>query len=193
MDLQEIDNWSLLPLLPPLNSSFTSVTLYLDRDPDHIERSLISSFVRALDQITVLHVPTLDPVALEHVASLATLKCLDISNAGPGNLSPGLLWPLRFCVLTSLSFYTAPFQFIVDLIHGLSNSPVASFYLGCLDLPTENTMRALCLALSTGIAHSTLSDLQMKNHYYVHRPDMARGFDGHVISPLFCFGCRIWK
>ncbi|KAJ7258023.1 hypothetical protein C8J57DRAFT_1646590 [Mycena rebaudengoi] len=125
-----------------------------------------------------LHMPTLDPAALEHLASLATLKSLDIRNAGPGDLSPG---PLGFCALTGLSFYTAPFQFIADLIHGLSNSPVASLYLGCRDLPTENTM-TLRLVLSTGIAHS-------KNCYYVHCPDMACGFDGHAISPLFCFGC----
>jgi hypothetical protein len=129
--------------------------------------------------------PTLDPAALEHLASLATLKSLDIRNTGPGDLSPG---PLGFCALMGLSFYRAPFQFIADLIHGLSNSPVASLYLGCRDLPTENTM-TLCLVLSTGIAHSMLSDLQMKNCCYVHRPDMACGFDGHAISPLFCFCC----
>ncbi|KAJ7267980.1 hypothetical protein C8J57DRAFT_1469342 [Mycena rebaudengoi] len=185
MNLEEINNSSLLPLLPPLNSSFTSVMLCMDRSPTHIERSLISTFVRALGRLTHLGVPTLDPAALKHVASLTTLKSFEIGCAGTDDLSTGLLQPTGFCALTNLSFYSTPFQFIADLIHGLSNSPVTSLYLNRCNLPTENTMRALCFALSSHLAHSTLSDLRMKNQ---NQPlDMGHGFGGHTISPLFCF------
>ncbi|KAJ7263849.1 hypothetical protein C8J57DRAFT_1470620 [Mycena rebaudengoi] len=186
MNLEEISNLSLLPLLLPLNSSFTSVTLSMDRSPTQNERSLISTFVRALDRLTHLGVPTLDPAALEHVASLATLKSFEIGHAGTGDLSTGLLWPTGFCALTNLSFYGTPFQFTTDLIHGLSSSPVASLYLSRCNLPTEYTMRALCLALSLHLAHGTLSDLRMKNQSQL--PDIGHGFGGHTISPLLCFG-----
>ncbi|KAJ7263831.1 hypothetical protein C8J57DRAFT_1470606 [Mycena rebaudengoi] len=96
MNLEDIGNWPLLPLLPPLNSSFTSVRLIMDRDPNNMERSFISTFVWALDQVTDLEVPALDPTALKHVASLVALKSLSINRAGAGDLSPGLLRPLGF-------------------------------------------------------------------------------------------------
>ncbi|KAJ7275769.1 hypothetical protein C8J57DRAFT_1311685, partial [Mycena rebaudengoi] len=190
MFVEESGNWSLLPLIQPLNSSFTSVTLSANIRPNRVELSLISTFLRALDQVTYLALPTLDPAALEHLGSLASLKSLEIANGNARDLSPGIVRPAGFPSLTNLSFYQAPLEFIAALIHGLSNSPVASLYLGSTDLPTESTtestMRSLCLTLSTHIAHSALVDVVMQ----IDHDDTSNVrdiFDVRTISPLFCF------
>ncbi|KAJ7278357.1 hypothetical protein C8J57DRAFT_1576859 [Mycena rebaudengoi] len=160
--------------------------------PNHVELSLILMFLRALDQVTYLTLPTLDPVTLEHLGSLATLKSLEIVEANARDLSLGIIRPAGFPSLTNLSFYQTPFELIAALIHGLSNSPVASFYLSSTDLPTESTtestMKALCLTLSTHIAHSALVDVVIKIHHDDDTSDVRDIFDIHTISPLFCFG-----
>ncbi|KAJ7278345.1 hypothetical protein C8J57DRAFT_1503243 [Mycena rebaudengoi] len=150
------------------------------------ELSLISTFLQALDQVTYLALPTLDSAALEHLGSLASLRSLQIANGDVRDLSPGIIWLAGFPSLTNLNFYQAPFEFIGTFIHCLSNSPVARVYFGT-DSPTESAMRALCLTLSTHIAHSALVDVVMK---IVHNDtsDVRDIFDIHTISPLFCFG-----
>ncbi|KAJ7278355.1 hypothetical protein C8J57DRAFT_1465481 [Mycena rebaudengoi] len=188
MFVEESGNWSLLPLIWPLNSSFTSVTLSVDICPNRVKFSLISTFLQALDQVTYLALPTLDPAALEHLGSLGSLKSLEIANGAARDLLPGFIRPAGFPSLTNLSFHQTPFEFIGALIHCLSNSPVARLYLGSTDLPTESAMRALCLTLSTHIAHSTLVNVVMQQMVTNDTSDVRDIFDIHTISPLFCFG-----
>jgi hypothetical protein len=190
MDL-DIGNWSLLPRLPPLHSSFALVNLRTHGFPDDDKRNLISKFLGALDRVIHLHVPTLNRAALEHLATLATLKSLAMYNADVADLSPGIIWTAGFPALTDLRFYGAPFEFISDLTQGLSNSPVASLYLSSSDFPTEITMRSLCLILSTHIAHSALFEVRLELGHD-HDSDVRDVFDGHTISPLLCFS-RIQK
>ncbi|KAJ7278360.1 hypothetical protein C8J57DRAFT_1306732 [Mycena rebaudengoi] len=95
MFVEESGNWSLLPLIWPLNSSFTSVTLSADICPNRY-----------------LALPTLDPAALEHLGSLASLKSLEIANRAARDLLPGFIRPAGFPSLTNLNFHQAPFEFI---------------------------------------------------------------------------------
>ncbi|KAJ7226398.1 hypothetical protein C8J57DRAFT_1585700 [Mycena rebaudengoi] len=190
MNLNEVGNWSLLPLLPPLHTSFPSVTLITSTGGTQVdERSIIPTFLRSPHRVMHLQVPTLDQPALEHLASLSTLKSLILQRS----LNPSIIWPAGFPALMSLSFDGAPFDIIANLIPRVSKSPIAHLDLGTTDLPTESGMRSLCLLLSTHIADSTLSRLHTHDNFSL---DAHHGFGGHRISPLFYFGSmhdlRLW-
>jgi hypothetical protein len=130
MAVRDISECSLLPILLPIHSSFTPVTLATDRWTD---TNLISTFLRSLDRVTDLDVPTFNRAALEHLGSLATLKSLikDHPNELACELYPGVIPPTStgFPALIHLSFYNTPPDFIAALIQGLSNSPVARLFL----------------------------------------------------------------
>ncbi|KAJ7263804.1 hypothetical protein C8J57DRAFT_1626190 [Mycena rebaudengoi] len=163
------DNWSrLLPLLPPLKSSFMTLSMDILKVPNHIECSLISTFVRTLDQVTDLEVPTLDPTVLKHVASLATLKSLKIGCAGAGNLSTGLLQPTGFCALTNL----------LQLRASISAAATCPPNIPC-ELSVSRSLRASPTARFQTFGCDIMT-------FKRHRPD-NRGFYVHTISLLFCF------
>ncbi|KAJ7929603.1 hypothetical protein B0H13DRAFT_1964083 [Mycena leptocephala] len=143
---------------------------------------LISSFVKDLPCLVSLDVPSLDDVALAHLAQLPSLNTLTIGSHHP--VASSFQPPAESIPFPALTRLTLPTMVAaISLITRLSGCSLEKFTIPCNKIwPTTDVARQFYSTLATHCSHSYWQPATLnadQPHIY--------SIDGGVIEPLFSF------
>ncbi|KAJ6592388.1 hypothetical protein B0H19DRAFT_1364940 [Mycena capillaripes] len=187
----------IVPMLtekgPLLTEAGIDATNYTG-DPDwpHV----VSSFVRSLQFIKVLVVPTLDQEAFEHLGRIETLTTLQLDNADIPVLSlpPG---DYLFPSVHLLHFESTTFANVMAFINTTRNCTLEKLeikYELSLEEPTAQAAEPLYSTLATRCCHASLQELSIPVTLDDHPDPAIFSWATDGLRHVFCFKnmVRVW-
>ncbi|KAJ7674020.1 hypothetical protein DFH06DRAFT_1081835 [Mycena polygramma] len=153
---------------------------------------VISSFVRGLTQLVSLDVPSLDDMALAHLAQLPGLTTLVVQSdervSSSFQLPHCIPWPQPgyFPVLDSLTVPTMAYA--TAFLTKFPGCSLADLIISSTQ-STKDDARQLYSALANHCSHSPLQDIHVVDDYDnpIIDEDHAYSVGGDIIEPIFSF------
>ncbi|KAF8217070.1 hypothetical protein K438DRAFT_1798253 [Mycena galopus ATCC 62051] len=128
------------------------------------DNSSVSEFVRSLQCVQKINVPSLDQKALEHISHLMTLNSLRLSSLPEGlTLTPIDQRP-AFTALRQLTLTHPDIGPTTKFLRWCSGIPLDGLHVSIWEFVTEGQMDDLLAAISAGFLHASLTNLSVDSN-----------------------------
>ncbi|KAJ6592616.1 hypothetical protein B0H19DRAFT_1088166 [Mycena capillaripes] len=184
---------SLIPAIAIKCPCLRFVDFFCDTIPSdflpHL-RTSISLFVRGLKHVETLRVQVLDASALEHLATLSTLRRFRLEDPEvlTSSLVPRLPDTPRFPGLTRLDIHPSTLKVANSFINSLSLSQLTHLIIGVVCIPTLYEISSLYHTITQNLPRAQLRTLEIAIIDENHAPLPDAWMAKHAaLRQLFCF------